>query len=72
MSKQEIIDQLPKLTQPELAQVDACLRELLHRGGSATKPNWGAALLEIAGTAQGLPDDFACNHDHYLHGAPRR
>jgi hypothetical protein len=28
-------------------------------------------LLELAGTAKGLPPDLAKNHDHYLHGRPR-
>ena len=31
----------------------------------------GEALLEVAGTAEGLPRDMARNHDHYLHGTPR-
>ena len=29
-------------------------------------------LAELAGRAQGLPTDMARNHDHYLHGAPRK
>jgi hypothetical protein len=29
-------------------------------------------LLELAGTAEGLPSDFAENHDHYIHGTPKR
>lgn len=29
-------------------------------------------LLELAGTVDDLPDDMARNHDHYLHGAPKR
>ncbi len=29
-------------------------------------------LLKFAGTARGLPSDLAENHDHYLHGQPRR
>jgi hypothetical protein len=29
-------------------------------------------LLSVAGTATGLPTDMAENHDHYLHGAPKR
>ena len=72
MSTQEIIAQLPNLTRPELEEVDAHLHELLCRNrGTATK-SWGEALLEVAGTAQGLPKDLAQNHDHYLHGVPRR
>ena len=27
---------------------------------------------DIIGIAEGLPEDFAMNHDHYIHGTPRR
>jgi hypothetical protein len=27
---------------------------------------------EIIGAATGLPEDFAENHDHYIHGTPKR
>jgi hypothetical protein len=29
-------------------------------------------LLSIAGMAKGLPADLAEQHDHYIHGTPRR
>jgi hypothetical protein len=29
-------------------------------------------LLEFAGKARGLPSDMAEQHDHYLHGTPKR
>jgi hypothetical protein len=29
-------------------------------------------LLSLAGIATNLPADFAAEHDHYIHGAPRR
>jgi hypothetical protein len=29
-------------------------------------------LLSIAGIAKGLPSDFAEQHDHYIHGTPKR
>lgn len=32
----------------------------------------GERLLKLAGLAQGLPSDFAQNHDHYLHGLPKK
>ena len=32
----------------------------------------GKRLLRFAGLAEGLPSDFADNHDHYLHGLPKR
>lgn len=27
---------------------------------------------DVIGKAHGLPPDFAENHDHYIHGAPKR
>jgi hypothetical protein len=32
----------------------------------------GEALLKLAGTAVGLPEDMAAQHDHYLHGTAKR
>ena len=29
-------------------------------------------LLALAGTVEGLPSDLAENHDHYLHGRPKK
>jgi hypothetical protein len=29
-------------------------------------------LRALAGTAKNLPTDLAANHDHYLHGTPKR
>lgn len=29
-------------------------------------------LLRFSGVVKGAPSDFARNHDHYLHGTPRR
>lgn len=29
-------------------------------------------LLSFAGQAQGLPEDAAAQHDHYLYGTPKR
>jgi hypothetical protein len=30
------------------------------------------ALLGLAGSVEGLPSDFAEQHDHYIHGTPKR
>jgi hypothetical protein len=72
MSAQEIIKELMKLSPDELAEVDLKLHELLENRTSASEKSWGEALLEVAGTIEGLPSDYAQNHDHYLHGLPRR
>jgi hypothetical protein len=29
-------------------------------------------LLDLAGQLDDLPADFSAEHDHYIHGAPRR
>ncbi|MDM8004629.1 MAG: hypothetical protein QUV05_00540 [Phycisphaerae bacterium] len=29
-------------------------------------------LLKFAGTVKGLPSDMARNHDHYIHGTPKK
>ncbi|MBI4623860.1 MAG: hypothetical protein HY736_11680 [Verrucomicrobia bacterium] len=72
MSATEIMAELPKLTRPELEAVGARLHELLCRDGLAAGRHWGQALGEFAGTVEELPADYAANHDHYLHGAPKR
>lgn len=37
-----------------------------------TKPTLAERLLKHAGTVTGLPSDMAEQHDHYLHGTPKR
>lgn len=32
----------------------------------------GQRLLKLAGIAEGLPSDMAEQHDHYIHGTPKR
>jgi hypothetical protein len=56
--------------------------ELLSRGGgpgaedARSNGEQGQTLLEsmrpIVGIVNDLPADFARNHDHYLHGQPKR
>jgi len=72
MSAQDIIAELPKLSQPELESVDLRIQELLVAKSNGSKGSWGAALLQVAGSVPGLPTDFAQNHDYYLHGAPKQ
>ena len=35
-------------------------------------PTWAEVFKDVLGKATGLPKDLARNHDHYLHGAPKR
>jgi hypothetical protein len=39
------------------------------RPASETLGQW---LMRFAGTVKGLPSDMAENHDHYLHGQPKK
>ena len=32
----------------------------------------GRRLLALSGAIKTWPEDFAANHDHYLHGTPKR
>ena len=72
MSTQEIIAELPKLNPDDLRLVKKKLAELEATASQAPQTGWGAALLEIAGSAEDLPADFSINHDHYLYGTPKR
>lgn len=46
------------------------------KGGAVKAPEGEQSLSEIllsfAGKAKGLPPDLARNHDHYLHGLPKK
>lgn len=35
-------------------------------------PTWAEVFKDFIGKAEGLPSDSSINHDHYLHGAPKR
>ncbi|MCW5550904.1 MAG: hypothetical protein KIS67_01935 [Verrucomicrobiae bacterium] len=72
MSAQDIIAELPKLSQPDLESVERRIQELLVTKPNGSKRSWGEALIEVAGSVPGLPADFAQNHDHCLHGAPKQ
>jgi hypothetical protein len=70
MTAQEIIAELPTLNRQELEQVNIKLSELLATVAVADPA--GRRLKEFAGMAKSLPDDMARNHDHDLHGRPRK
>lgn len=55
---------------PDGTEVD--VRPLKPANDSVGSPAWGEVLKEFIGKAEGLPQDMARNHDHYLHGAPKR
>jgi hypothetical protein len=48
-------------------RVEVNVREL-----PAAKTTLQDRLLKLAGTIDDLPADMARNHDHYIHGVPKR
>ena len=50
---------------PEGAEVRVTV---IEQSGSTV----GARLMKFAGRAEDLPPDIAENHDHYLHGHPKK
>lgn len=54
---------------PEGAEVRV---EVLTPQSAPRETTLGRRLMKFAGRAQGLPADMAENHDHYLHGQPKR
>lgn len=34
--------------------------------------SWAEVFEDLIGAAEGLPSDLAENHDHYIHGAPKK
>jgi hypothetical protein len=35
-------------------------------------PTWGEVFKGLIGSVDGLPEDMAENHDHYIHGTPKK
>lgn len=58
-------------TPPEGSLVRVKIVEENQKTPKAPNGIW-AKMLKFAGTVEGLPPDFAKNHDHYIHGAPKK
>jgi hypothetical protein len=58
---------------PEGARVEITIKETAQQPQPETqsKPTL-LNLLKLAGIAKDLPADFAAQHDHYIHGTPKR
>ena len=54
---------------PDGTDVEVEVRPL-DAGGDG--PTLYERLQDVVGSAEGLPDDMAENHDHYIHGTPKR
>ena len=46
--------------------------EVIVQDPSVKAPTLRERLAKLAGTVDDLPADMARNHDHYIHGAPKK
>jgi hypothetical protein len=56
---------------PEGTRVEVVLK-VVEAQGAQRKPTLSKRLLKHAGTVPNLPADTAAQHDHYIHGTPKR
>ncbi len=58
----------------DLGEGDEVSVRLTRRAGASEQeaPTLYDQLKDVIGIAEGLPSDLAENHDHYLHGHPRK
>ena len=56
---------------PEGTRVEVAIMKMAEEHGKE-KLSLAQRLLQLAGTVDDLPSDMARNHDHYIHGAPKR
>jgi hypothetical protein len=59
------------LDQPQMLPEGARV-EVVVKPAEARKPTLSERLLKHAGTVPDLPSDMAEQHDHYIHGTPKR
>jgi hypothetical protein len=59
------------LDQPQTLPEGVRVEVIIHEKLQAASP-LGEMLLRHAGKAVGLPEDMAEQHDHYIHGTPKR
>ena len=59
-------------TLPEGARVEVALKDPETSPANERKPTLSERLLKHAGTVPDLPADMAQQHDHYIHGTPKR
>jgi hypothetical protein len=62
-----VLDQPPEI--PDGARVEV---DVKAKAEPAEKKPTLLGLLKFAGTLSDLPADFAAEHDHYIHGTPKR
>jgi len=62
-----------KVPLPEGAEVEVMPRKPSEKGESEGEgPTLYERLKDFVGVFKDLPPDFAENHDHYIHGCPKK
>ena len=64
-----VLDEVPVIPDGTRVKVEVVSEPASRRDQTGSSL---ATLLEFAGLVKDLPPDMARNHDHYLHGAPKR
>jgi len=59
-----VLEDSPTLPEGTLVRVEIA--------DNATRPTIAERLKNVIGKGEGLPTDLAENHDHYIHGMPKR
>jgi hypothetical protein len=57
---------------PDGTKVTVQIEKAIDATAASAPSTLGKRLLKHAGTVTGLPEDLAEQHDHYLHGTPKR
>lgn len=60
------------VTLPEGVAVRIELAEAADTADEDSGPSFAERYASVIGKAQGLPEDAAENHDHYLYGVPKK
>lgn len=84
MTLEQILTALPQLTEEERRLVEEKLYDLtveathqrilkMESGPPLPLGHWTKVFEQWTGQGEeDLPEDFSVNHDHYIHGAPRK
>jgi hypothetical protein len=60
------------LLPPGIALPEGAWVEVHSDADTPTELKGGKGLLQFAGIITDKPSDFAAEHDHYIHGTPKR
>jgi hypothetical protein len=69
---QIVLDQQTPLPEGVRVRVELLDREAPRPPSEVELPTLYERYRDIIGQAKDLPSDFAENHDHYIHGAPKK